>query len=115
MDKQTTKIIRPFIKKLTKRYHVKKLILFGSRARGDNLKTSDFDFIIVSDDFKGVPFPKRMGYVHHYWDGPLDLEPLCYTGDELKRLKNVGIIKKALKEGKIIRLNDINNINNKYK
>jgi len=32
----------------------------ASRARGDHLKTSDVDLIVVSPDFAGIPFLQRI-------------------------------------------------------
>jgi len=40
-----------------------RIILFGSRARGDYLKTSDIDLIIVSRVFGGMHFSDRAKYV----------------------------------------------------
>ncbi|MFX0196169.1 MAG: nucleotidyltransferase domain-containing protein [Candidatus Hodarchaeota archaeon] len=37
-----------FASALKKRINVNRLILFGSRDRGDNFVTSDFDFVLVS-------------------------------------------------------------------
>lgn len=34
------------ISKICKTYHIRELSLFGSRARGDNSKHSDFDFLV---------------------------------------------------------------------
>jgi hypothetical protein len=60
---------------------------FGGQARGDNFVTSDFDFIIVSDDFLGVPFVKRAAKLYKLWHSSRDLEILCYTLEEWHRWK----------------------------
>ena len=36
---------------LAEKYHVKKVILFGSRARGDYKRTSDIDLAVLDGDF----------------------------------------------------------------
>ena len=36
---------------LAKIYHIKKVILFGSRARGDNAERSDIDLAVSGGDF----------------------------------------------------------------
>jgi predicted nucleotidyltransferase len=78
---------------------VKYLILFGGRARGDNFVTSDFDFIIVSDDFLGVSFVKRAAKLYELWQSSRDLEILCYTLEEWHRSKNKrGILLNAQQE-----------------
>lgn len=37
--------------KLAKIYHIKKVVLFGSRARGDNNERSDIDLAVSGGDF----------------------------------------------------------------
>jgi len=37
-----------------------RIFLFGSRARGNHLKDSDYDLIVVSSRFEGIPFTKRI-------------------------------------------------------
>jgi len=75
-------------------------VLFGSRARGDHLKDSDVDLILVSDDFGGIPFPERPGKVYRFWERGLPLEVLCYTRDEFRRVSGrIGLVSDALKEG----------------
>ena len=100
MDRETTEIARRFIRKLMNRYTLHKVILFGSRARGNNLKTSDFDFIIVSPDFEGIHFLKRMSSIYEYWDEHYDVEPLCYTPEEFEeKRREIGIVSEAVREG----------------
>ena len=38
---------------------IKSAFLFGSRARGDYLEESDWDLMIISPEFAGIPFPER--------------------------------------------------------
>lgn len=103
MDRETVAIARRFAKNIKKMYKPEKIILFGSRARGDNFKTSDFDFIIVSKKFAGVPFMQRMPKLYDYWDESVDLEAICYTPDEFSRkAKEHGIVRKAVKEGRVL-------------
>ncbi len=107
MDRETAEIARRFIRKLMKKYTIYKAILFGSRARGDHLKTSDFDFIIVSPDFEGVYFPKRMSSIYEYWDEKYDIEPLCYTPKEFdEKKREIGVVSEAVREGVEITLEE---------
>ena len=46
---------------LLQRLRVEALILFGSRAEGQADEWSDYDFIVVSRDFEGIPFIERGG------------------------------------------------------
>jgi hypothetical protein len=79
------------------------MILFGSRARGDWLLTSDADLMIVSPDFQGRRFVDRSAEVLRHWRGRVDLEVFCYTPDEIaERGRNIGLVTQALKEGRRI-------------
>ena len=100
MDKQSIKVAKKFSKKIKRKFDVKNLILFGSRARGDNLKHSDYDFIAVSGKFKDKKFVLRASDFYDYWDEKQDLEIICYTPEEFERKKKqIGIVKTAVEEG----------------
>lgn len=100
MDRETAELAKKFASKLRKGIAPEKIILFGSRARGDNFKSSDFDFIIVSKKFEGVPFMERLPQIYDYWSGNVDIEAICYTPGEFERkLKQYGIVRKAAEEG----------------
>jgi predicted nucleotidyltransferase len=105
MDKKTLKIMKSFVKKLGRKFKIDKVILFGSRARGDNFVNSDFDIIVVSDDFEGQHFLDRIPKVLELWNFPYDLEPLCYTTKEFVKAKQSSLIKLALKEGVVFKPN----------
>jgi predicted nucleotidyltransferase len=75
-------------------------ILFGSRARGDWLQTSDADLVVVSERFHGVKFNHRPEIVLEHWSERVDLEVLCYTDDEFERLRQRRcIVQAAAEEG----------------
>ncbi len=79
---------------------VDQLILFGSRARGDNLITSDYDFVLISKGFSGRPFIRRSSPLYSLWHSRCDLEVLCYTPGEWRRLKDKrGILLNAQTDG----------------
>jgi len=100
MDKRENLEIKKFVEKVKKAIKVEKVILFGSRARGDYLEDSDFDLIIVSRDFEGISFYERMDRLILLWDSPLGLEVLCYTPEEFeKKSRQIGIVAEAVKEG----------------
>lgn len=99
MDSTTLKIAKKFAAKARKMFDIEKIVLFGSRARGDNFLESDFDFLVVSRDFESLGFMERMSEMLRYWDEKFDLETLCYTKAEFERKKISGIVKKAIEEG----------------
>ncbi len=103
MGRATTKeVIRKLKiikKKAAKRYSIQKMLLFGSRARGEELLTSDVDVIVVSSDFRKMPFRKRPDFFLDNWMLPVDLEVLCYSPEELERKrKEIGLVREALKQ-----------------
>ncbi len=83
--------------------NIERAFLFGSRARGDFLEESDWDILIVSPDFAGIPFPDRATFALKKL--PLrKVELLCYTQEEFaeKAAEEIGIAKEALKGERII-------------
>jgi predicted nucleotidyltransferase len=95
------KWINDFIKNLNKKINLKKIILFGSRARNEHITYSDYDVVIISDDFKDMKPFERMSFILKFWDGKRALEPLCYTEKEFE--KNKSIIGEEIKKyGKIL-------------
>lgn len=100
MDRQTSVTAKRFAKALKKHVSVNQLILFGSRARGDNFVTSDYDFVMVSREFSRKPFITRASGLYKFWHSKCDLEVLCYTLGEWHRLKDErGILLNAQHEG----------------
>ena len=94
------KALKEFVQRLKKRFDVEKVILFGSRAKGEALKDSDYDFIVVSKDFKGVFFTDRVSMLYDLWELKTPLEALCYTPQEFeKKAKEISIVREALKHG----------------
>ena len=81
----------------------RKDILFGSRAHGTNLVSSDYDFIIVSKDFEGIPFTDRIRKMYDFWDHDIPIEPLCYTPAEFKKKsREISIVREAVKTGVVV-------------
>lgn len=98
MGQEISQITR-FLKRL-REFRIEQAILFGSRARGDWLRESDWDLLLISPDFEGVAFSERIRTVLNHWSGPADLEVLCYTPAEFSRKKRqIGIVATAVKEG----------------
>ncbi len=83
-----------------KEYSPEKIILFGSRARGDEFTDSDVDLLIVSEKFENMSFRERMIKMQFLWEGDELLEALCYTPDEFEKKKWLfGIVIKGVEEG----------------
>lgn len=85
-----------------RRYHPRKVILFGSFARGDYHAGSDLDLLIIKETER--PFVERIGEVLACCDYSIPLEPLVYTPEELARMCGEGnpFIEHILREGRIV-------------
>lgn len=102
-NERIKKALKAYLKKINKKYKIKQAILFGSRARNDNLLTSDVDLILISKNFENKKFNERMIDALELWTEDISLEPLCYTPEEFeKKKKQIGIVSTAVKEGKEI-------------
>jgi len=73
-DRDVKEWIDRFLAVISDKYSAEKVLLFGSRARGDYLINSDVDMIL--------------------------LEAICYTPEEFEeKKKEIGIVSEAVKEG----------------
>ncbi len=88
-DEWVKTFIREGIPKIVAEIKPSKIILFGSRARGEARKDSDIDVIVVSDLFKGVPFLRRMPMLLKLVRFEKHIDFLCYTEEEFNRVKTV--------------------------
>ncbi len=81
---------------------VEHAFLFGSRARDDYLEESDWDILIVSPEFAGIPFPERATMFLKKM--PLrGVELLCYTEEEFReKVRELGIVAEAAKGKRLI-------------
>jgi len=66
--------------------------LIGSYARGDWLRDSDIDLIIVSKAFKGLDLGRRYRLVKELAGAGFGLDLLTYTPEEFKKMKKRSII-----------------------
>lgn len=103
MDKKKTKIdstVKNFVEKIKKNFDLKRIFLFGSRAKGKAWLYSDYDFIIVSDDFKKIHWLDRISKIVKFWDSDKTIDVLPYTVKEFEEKKKTStIVKKAVEEG----------------
>jgi len=74
-----------------------KVLIFGSRIKGNATANSDLDVIVVSDHFNTIPFIKRMALVSTKARFPKHVDYLCYTPEEFERVKiSSAVIQEAL-------------------
>ncbi len=92
--------IERLIKRLKKNIRLDRVILFGSRSRGDWLQDSDVDLLLVSPDFKGIHFTKRAESILRLWDGKTRPEPICLTPEEYQeRKEKITVVREAARHG----------------
>lgn len=89
-----------FGRKVSRRFAIEKMILFGSRAGGRPRPDSDVDLIVVGRRFRRKNPIDRAGPLHLAWDLDLPVDFLCYTPEEFEELsKRPSIVREALREG----------------
>ena len=90
----------PFIKKV---YHVHKIGLFGSYARGQASENSDVDLMVVAES--ELPRFKRSRELYKLFRPyPFGMDLVVYTPEEIERGKKspLSFVSRVLREGKTI-------------
>jgi len=101
MGTKTDKVIKAFTKVVRENIHSSTIILFGSRARGTFNKTSDYDFLLVSPEFRKWEWEERSARVYYLKrEIPASMDIFCLTPQEFKeKKKQIGIVQQAVEEG----------------
>jgi predicted nucleotidyltransferase len=86
------------LNRLKKDPSVRKVLLFGSLARGDARDHSDVDLIVVKDT--RMRFLDRLD--EFYDDAREAMDILVYTPQEFEEMKERPFVKRALREGKML-------------
>ena len=93
----------------TLRHKFDKVYLFGSRARGDHLKESDIDIIVVDDIFQHMPYGERIATVRRAIKNvleryPVDVDVIAVTKEEFSKLskRRTNIIGYIVHRGEIV-------------
>lgn len=102
MDKRTNvdKSIEEYVSFLKKKFSPQKILLFGSRARGDHFNFSDVDILVISKKFEKIHFLDRLSQLQEGWNNSLNLDSIGLTPNEFENRKNeLSIIGSAAREG----------------
>lgn len=95
--------LQNFRRRVSKRFPIRQMVLFGSHARGEALRDSDVDLIVVSEAFRRKNAVDRAYLMRLEWDLEYAVDFLCYTPDEFRAYaKAPGIVRQALREGRVI-------------
>lgn len=97
-------LIKRYVRKLNETIRVERVIIFGSRARGDYSENSDLDLIVISPDFAGKDSLERSRFLLQTWREidatKLRVEALGYTARELEEKKGYSpFIRKIVRDG----------------
>jgi predicted nucleotidyltransferase len=99
-DERLERFRAEFLPKLVERFHPTLVIAFGSRTRGEGLRYSDLDLLIVSESFRDIRWLDRPVLVHEALDINFGVDLLCYTPEEYHRKRQeLGIVRTASEEG----------------
>ncbi len=90
--------LRAFVDRWSRDPSIKKIILFGSAARGDIRSDSDLDLIVVQETEK--KFLARLE--PFYCDAHIAMDILVYTPDEFAAMTEGTFLKNALQDGAIV-------------
>ncbi len=91
-------MLEEFIQRIVKVLsgRVEKISLFGSYSRGRSDLFTDLDILIVMKTDKS--FIDRLKEIYPLLALPVDADILCYTPEEVERMKDRGFLKKILAE-----------------
>jgi predicted nucleotidyltransferase len=99
-DEKVARFRREVLPRLVRAFRPSSVLVFGSRARGDALKDSDLDVLIVAEGFRGIGWLDRPVRVSTECDIRFGVELLCYTPEEYARKREeLGIVRTATAEG----------------
>lgn len=102
-DARSAAFLGQALPRLRERFGPLRAVVFGSRASGDALSTSDRDVILAPPVFAAIPRRRRAAAVLETLDSPGGLEPLCCTPGEFEtRREEYGIARVARQEGPTI-------------
>ncbi len=91
-------IIQSFVAKVGREIPIKKAILFGSYATGNNHAESDVDLAIFSDYFEGTSRVEGITYLlMNAMEYKIDLEPIAFTSKEYD--EQLGIVAEIISTG----------------
>lgn len=99
-DERVARFRRENLPRLIAQFRPIHVLVFGSRARGEALRDSDLDLLIVAESFRGVPWLERPVRIMEECDVRIGVELLCYTPEEYERKRaELGVVRSASEEG----------------
>ena len=96
-------LVQDIVQRIVERTHPDKVILFGSRARGNARADSDFDLLVIQDsDEPGYRRDAQLYLALAGLNAPVDV--MVYTPEEVREWSGVpqAFITTAVREGKVV-------------
>ena len=95
------KLIRYVTDTIVEHFHPRRIVLFGSHARGDAHPDSDLDLLIEMET--ELPFYERMRRVSEVFGlRPFAMDVLVYTPEELDAYSDWSFFRTVRREGKVL-------------
>jgi uncharacterized protein len=90
-------------KTIVQRFHPKRIVVFGSHARGDALPDSDLDLFIEMETPRRPP-DRAIEVSEIFGLRPWSMDIVVYTPEEVRRLRHVNgtLLSVIEKEGKVL-------------
>ncbi len=103
MDGRIRKYISEIVERITKRFEVEKIILFGSYAYGNPHRYSDIDLFIQMEG-KERPIKRRLKIAQLFKDREVPMDFIVKNHFEIRNRLNLGdpFIKKIMEKGKVL-------------
>lgn len=104
MTAKTRQSIDEIVHEIVTKYRPKKVILFGSAARGEETEDSDIDLLIIKDGLEQTSRIDRHREVAKLYRHTMASDILVYTPYEIKKRLYLGdpFIKTVFSEGKVL-------------
>ena len=105
LPKLDANLIQEIVRRVVEAAHPEKIVLFGSRARGDHRPDSDVDLLIIQRS--NIARYRRSVPIYHALAGlpiEVDTEVMVYTPQEVEEWKGApaAFVTTALREGKVL-------------
>jgi predicted nucleotidyltransferase len=96
-------LIQEIVRKIVAAFNPRRIILFGSRARGSQRGDSDIDLFIEMES-ELHPVKRRTRIRELFWPPPCAMDLLVYTPREVAERQNVigSIVRTILREGRLL-------------
>lgn len=98
-----SKLLNAIVERILRTEHPDKIILFGSRARGDARPGSDYDLLVVQESSQ--PRYKRAAHLYTALaDLPVEVDVMVYTPQEVEEWSAVpaAFVTTAIHEGEVL-------------